>query len=315
MPAVLFLDRRAASQLDVGLPALPSRSHLLLEGFVGDAASVVNAYSEAIHWHLPIISISSLQDEVSLTGGDVGTLLVLVAMKLLMWKPSDGPRPSRTYVETRQVLNDLENSGSLSFRLLQARILLLVFEYGHAIFPAAILSVAVCSRIGNILGIDQALIPGTSLASGLDPEQARRAWWTILLLDRVMQFGNPAQAPCTKDPLPSDLLPGSDSLFDAGVEPRSEHLYQASSPATIKMSFFVRVCQATYLLACVLRYRREGSDDEEHRAQLDRTLRSLLNLMYQEGSMDRSQVCVQTSIVYGLVETHQKVHPVGLPAI
>jgi hypothetical protein len=69
------------------------------------------------------------------------------------------------------------------------------------------------------------------------------------------------------------------------------------------MSMFVRLCQATYLLGRVLNFHYWTNEDdynfrESQRVQLDKTLRALLNLVYQEGALQRTHICVQSSIAY-----------------
>lgn len=62
--------------------------------------------------------------------------------------------------------------------------------------------------------------------------------------------------------------------------------------------------QASYLLGEVFRYNqsrsvvRAGVDSQVEYWQLDRTIRSLLNLTYIEGQLRRTAVCGQTSICY-----------------
>lgn len=71
---------------------------------------------------------------------------------------------------------------------------------------------------------------------------------------------------------------------------------------------FVRMCQATYLLGRVILFRQSAETDEEsfhneQRVQLDRTIRALLNLVYQEGALLRTLICAQSSIAYRLVNS------------
>jgi hypothetical protein len=88
------------------------------------------------------------------------------------------------YLRARKALQAAEDSGLISLRLLQARVVLLIFEYGHAVFPAAYFSVAVCARLGAALDINRTLRTKDLFRTALETEEARRTWWMILLVDR-----------------------------------------------------------------------------------------------------------------------------------
>jgi hypothetical protein len=189
LSAVFFLDNRVFQQLHMQFPPpIIQFSNQPLKVYIGDAVLLVAAYWDAVHWYLPIISRVNFGRETltSLGDTDVDMLLLLVAMKLLMWRPGTEPFPHTTYQLAQRSIQEAELAGLLSLRLLQARILLLIFEYGHAVFPAAYLSVAACARHGVALGVNRSLKTRNSSQTALDTEEARRAWWTILLLDRLV---------------------------------------------------------------------------------------------------------------------------------
>jgi hypothetical protein len=99
----------------------------------------------------------------------------------------------------------MEDQGVISIRVLQAALLLSLYEVGHAIYPAAFLTVGKCARLGQALGIhdrrnvtqmfptssDSApplkfqdgwlLIPSVSWSA---MEEIRRTWWGVIILDR-----------------------------------------------------------------------------------------------------------------------------------
>jgi hypothetical protein len=70
------------------------------------------------------------------------------------------------------------------------------------------------------------------------------------------------------------------------------------------MGALARMSQASYLLGEVFHYNRsrsrviDGVDSQAEYWQLDRTIRSLLNLSYVEGEIRRTAVCGQTSICF-----------------
>jgi len=83
--------------------------------------------------------------------------------------------------------------------------------------------------------------------------------------------------------------------------------FPVSAPANLDMGSFARMAQAAHLLGKVLHFKdsslesggwktREAERDEYW--QLDKTIRSLLNLSYLEGEMKRMAICGQTAICY-----------------
>lgn len=73
-------------------------------------------------------------------------------MKLLA-SPAESPVTTGLYMTIKQSLAALESSGHLSFLCLQAMTLVAAYEYGHAIYPAAWMTIGACSRYAAILGL------------------------------------------------------------------------------------------------------------------------------------------------------------------
>lgn len=61
--------------------------------------------------------------------------------------------PQAQYCKAKQCLHLVEDQGIISLRVLQATLLLSLYEAGHAVFPAAFLSIGHCARIGHAIGI------------------------------------------------------------------------------------------------------------------------------------------------------------------
>lgn len=109
-------------------------------------------------------------------------LLLIAAIKLITTE-ADDHASSTTYCSLKRAFLEVELSGSLTFRTLQALVLVAIYELGQAIYPSAYLTVGYCARYGIALGIDRTI---DSLYSSKldDSEEERRTWWTIILLDR-----------------------------------------------------------------------------------------------------------------------------------
>lgn len=128
-------------------------------------------------------------------------------MKLITSKPVDGQDCGQNpmYIAAKRFVALLEASGMVSLILLQANILITLFEYGQAIYPAAWMSAGWCSRYAILLGINgfdtSSQLIG-SVVSNVSPfhaiyltefiaqdtwteqEERYRTWWGVLILDR-----------------------------------------------------------------------------------------------------------------------------------
>jgi hypothetical protein len=112
-------------------------------------------------------------------------VLLIAAIKLIATEP-DVDGSSTMYCSLKRAFLEVELSGSLTFRTLQALVLVAIYELGQAIYPSAYLTVGYCARYGIALGIDRTI---DSLYSSKldDSEEERRTWWTIILLDRYIK--------------------------------------------------------------------------------------------------------------------------------
>ena len=66
---------------------------------------------------------------------------------------SSKPRTS-VYVAAKRFFLELEIAGVLSTQVLQAAVLIALFQLGHAVYPSAYLAIATCARYATALGMD-----------------------------------------------------------------------------------------------------------------------------------------------------------------
>lgn len=141
------------------------------------------------------------------------------------------------YRVVKQFYFDVESCGTLSIQVLQAGVLIALYELGHAIYPATFLSVGGCCRYATALGLDKDVSSrGYSKLPWIEEEEHRRVWWSLLildryvlsvaciigqnllrLLDRFLNLCDPGRHLITPDPEPGSYLPVDDAAWDAGV--------------------------------------------------------------------------------------------------
>ena len=82
--------------------------------------------------------------------------LLFLCMKLITARPQDGLESSQipAYMSTKRFVALMEATGMVSLIVIQANVLITLFEYGQAIYPAAWMSAGWCVRYANMLGIN-----------------------------------------------------------------------------------------------------------------------------------------------------------------
>jgi hypothetical protein len=74
----------------------------------------------------------------------------------------------------------------ISIQVLQAGLLLSLYELGHAIYPSAYLPIGACTRYAYALGINKdAKTQAAKVLTLVELEENKRVWWAIIILDRL----------------------------------------------------------------------------------------------------------------------------------
>jgi hypothetical protein len=145
---------------------------------------VVSTYCRTIGAWLPIISRKDLNERSRAISSDPSFefATLMLAIYLVIQAPrfdgSETDMLTKLYFETKTLIISALSSGPHSLELLQANTLLTVYEYGHGMRNASLISMATCSRMGRLLlakVIHQAQPQDTDIG---------RLWWGIVILDR-----------------------------------------------------------------------------------------------------------------------------------
>ncbi|KAJ9613933.1 hypothetical protein H2200_002069 [Cladophialophora chaetospira] len=288
--SVYFLDEDIFKRGQMIIPAADLLIPADVSSLVGDSASVqatAAEYFETVHLWWSILSkhsfYSHLLNPLVPRRGDV--VLLLLCMKLIVWRPSaDNPDPrTALYFTAKRFHTELESQGAFSIRALQAVILIALYEFGHGIYPSVLSSIATCARYGRALDID--LSPKrrpSHLLSYFELEERRRAWWSILILDRFANITCPGPRFETRDPETDDLLPVDGLVWDSGLVSPADEMTIAN-PVTEKLGRFAKFAQATHLLCRVLQIMSDASTDddfrEEQKLQLEKAILATIRMV------------------------------------
>jgi len=194
-PAVYFLDSLVCEHGQVEIPrvnlSIPPYIH---EYIGGDPRAVSAKFFDTIHVWMPLISKKRFYDYLmnplsQLSQPRADLTILIFCMKLINWSPvkqTQDKAKTPAYLAAKRILLTAELEGMLTLQILQATIIVLIYEAGHAIYPAAYMSVGSCAKYGLALGIDKqrAISSTASILDILEEEERRRAWWAIVVFDR-----------------------------------------------------------------------------------------------------------------------------------
>lgn len=183
-----FLDpdvfsRAQLTVINVDVPVTDDIARLV--GSVLDIQATSAEFFKSVHTWMPIISkpqfCATLLNRLTYKKAEL--YLLVLSMKLCCARQTT---LDTALYETVKLLHfKIETSGVLSVLVLQAAILIALYELGHSIYPAAFLSVGSCARYATALGINNTvLLSSSGNAQWIEEEERRRIWWAILVLDR-----------------------------------------------------------------------------------------------------------------------------------
>ncbi len=191
---ILFLDPELLRFGQLETPRTDKLSSILRLQLIGDEQEIratASKFFESTHIWMPFISKFRFYDHhlhpIFLYTADI-TLLSL-CMKLISTSLPEAAKDPRTpiYHATKKFYTGVENSGNFSIQVLQAGILIALYELGHGIYPSAYLSIGSCARYAYALGINPtAKSHAIKVLTLIELEEKRRVWWAIVILDRYL---------------------------------------------------------------------------------------------------------------------------------
>ena len=191
---MLFLDPGILQQgqVEVCQAASPVAEHFLhLLGHIDDVRATASNFFDHIHSWMPFISKKRFYDLYlpSPFHSRSDLVLLFLSLKLITTLPPTSPRNPRTplYHAVKHFHLQVQDSSVFSLPVLQAGVLLALYELGHAIYPAAFLSVGACARYGHALGINcTGSLQTRRVLTLVELEERKKTWWAIVILDRLV---------------------------------------------------------------------------------------------------------------------------------
>ncbi|KAJ6100035.1 hypothetical protein N7467_001570 [Penicillium canescens] len=255
-PFAMFLDLDCYEWARMKLPrptATVPMDVLTILNQANGILEISQTYFNTIHRWMPIISRKRIDLGIPFQGGGPDLAVLFLAMKLVTTHPES---TESLYETTRAFLRTLEADNVISIRCLQAIILVALYEYSHALYPAAWMTVGACSRYADIIGLSpsgRCLKIIESNTTWTELEERRRTWWAIFILDRAISLGSRRRFSCP-EPTEVDVLPGSDVGWNSGNVSGALNC-AVSTPFSNLQSPFARLCQSAICIDRVMKFR------------------------------------------------------------
>lgn len=147
-------------------------------------------YFKSIHIWFPILSELSYYEQLASAFGRPCAQYSLLSLSMMLITtplPSKHDLDSFTslYILVKSSIAIVEAANINSLQIVQARLLVSLFEFGHGI-PAAFISIAATVRAAVAIGLNETIkSPCTNVTAGCSQnEEGLRVWWGIVMLDR-----------------------------------------------------------------------------------------------------------------------------------
>lgn len=110
-------------------------------------------------------------------------MLLLACIRLVTEPLPQGDPANKQYLAVKMTFLNTEIDGVLSVCLLQALLLILLYEYGHGIYPSAYMTLGACTRYLAALRIETGPC-SVAPSDWIDIESRRRLWWSVYVMER-----------------------------------------------------------------------------------------------------------------------------------
>ncbi|KAM6480705.1 hypothetical protein HDV62DRAFT_398570 [Trichoderma sp. SZMC 28011] len=302
VPAIInFLDYET---LEKASPKVPTRIAVgpELRRFVfGDQllAQHIETYLNTVNRWLPFIRRSNLEKWASATASQFNgeEVLLLACMKNLVLAPPGSDPATKQYLTIKSAFIGAELSGPVTVAVVQAYLLLLLYEFGHGIYPGAYTTLGTCIRYLVVLGIDGTSCPSDQTDDWINLETERRLWWVVFAMERAIALGCPQRPLSMKEPHENTELPSDETSWKQEAPPSEPNLTLAS-PALSNMGNLRLLAHASYLLGRVFHYvSGEILPEKDKTEQLHRTICALVNVLEVENQFGIVSVGVPRSLL------------------
>ena len=151
-----------------------------------------NNYLDTINTSLPLVIDTELRthlsnlDQITDTETRLLLLSIYLVTKMPVQFPDGGTDIGSLYAVIKPFYADFNFTRRISIPVIQAGLLIAVYEQGQALDDAAYLTIGACARMGQAIGLHKSLqedLPSDPCARDL-LQTRKHVWWILICLDR-----------------------------------------------------------------------------------------------------------------------------------
>lgn len=153
-----------------------------------EIGAVFELYLETLNTWVPIVAESQYTRLSNRDGStpDAETCTLLLAIYLVTRQPDDGVGLDELYTSLKRFHSNLYTISTQSVPIIQAGMLLAIYEQGQALHQLSYLTIGACVRLAQAVGMHRTLEKDIELASpsGGEMQEQRHIWWCLVILER-----------------------------------------------------------------------------------------------------------------------------------
>ncbi|CZR56104.1 uncharacterized protein PAC_05992 [Phialocephala subalpina] len=272
-------------------------------------------YFGSVHQWFPILSEVGYYERLASTFADpcAEFSLLSLSMALITRMPSEDESFSSIYMLVKSAIAIVEAADIHCLEVVQARLLVTLFEVGHGIEPAAFISIAATTRAAVAIGLNRKINDPSSHDENINSrtQAGLRLWWGLVMLDRNYTLERGEGACATHQYESPQYLPRDGSVWDNKILSSAEPL-PLSTPSSIRVGGFARQAQVSHLLHILmmhLRDQRTSFPDPEEADQIARTLTAFSLLLPEETPQPWPMYCGAIGMCFSAMMTLHESRP------
>lgn len=157
-----------------------------------DIKAVCIRYFATLHKFLPCVSEAEVWKSLSQmeSGPDAEMSVLLLSMYLVTHGSTSSSASSTeaetTYIMMKTLYSQLQLMNKLSLTMVQAGLLISIYENSEGLNDASYMSIGACVRLGHAIGLHKTLqqTPPVDYMERMEMESRKRVWWGVIILER-----------------------------------------------------------------------------------------------------------------------------------
>ncbi|KAK8030428.1 hypothetical protein PG990_000162 [Apiospora arundinis] len=327
--------------VSIGPENLHRQVHQLIRASGRFVDDVSTSYFHGLHLYMPIVSRTRFHDNLvalcAIPSADFSVLLLSMHLVTLdpfvrdrtekNHRPHDGASSTTIggstkpdtqqslYMTTKSLFAQVQSTVPPSIRLVQAGILIALYEYTRGEADQAFITISLCARLAYAAGLHRSVgrCPDVWDRHGARPEalEESNTWWGIVIWERAFlcETGVQDQPLITSMPDPDAKLPTEAAILELSDVDLSSSFQtsegegrppssQLPTLRNASIGAFGRIAQAAWLLDQVLRGFENPNLDTRLTClrKLDGELRMFLSDLVQQTSGKRGPSCQAVSL-------------------